>query len=245
MKKKQTHDQGHHFQTKLLKTVFIIYFKTSNTTMCIKTHMVRSKVFCVDIPMMEFVHCILHARWFRCLLLCLCLIFSALINFLSLCCSKLSNQETIYCLKEKKEKKSIFGFLNVNDVKKFIQKSNSSKFILKSTEVKVTDFNIFLVHQATPEQVIHNLIQSMPRRCHAVDSQGGHAPYPSSWPSVAKCWLTNSFHGWQECWNCQLGPESTAKWNLTNPDFLFHFRISVTLKKKKPQTYVCFFFRTA
>lgn len=111
MKKKQTHDQGHHFQTKLLKTVFIIYFKTSNTTMCIKTHMVRSKVFCVDIPMMEFVHCILHARWFRCLLLCLCLIFSALINFLSLCCSKLSNQETIYCLKEKKEKKRAYlGF---------------------------------------------------------------------------------------------------------------------------------------
>ena len=58
-KKKQTHDQGHHFWTKLFKTVFVIYFKTSNTTMCIKTHMVRSKVFCVDIPMMEFVRCIL------------------------------------------------------------------------------------------------------------------------------------------------------------------------------------------
>ena len=64
-------------------------------------------------------------------------------------------------------------------------------------------FHFQALHQewvAIPAQVIHNLIQSMPKRCCAItDFWGGHNPCWFMCPSVSKYQLIELFLGQEEC----------------------------------------------
>ena len=93
---------------------------------------------------------------------------------------------------------------------------------------------------AIPVQVIHNLIQFMPKRFWTViDSQEGHTSYWCACPSATKYKVTGLFLR-------QLWPEWTKKWNLWNLMFCWIFEHQFNSKTKQIIRcfFVCFFEHT-